>query len=234
MAAIKPIEPNPRKHHERQSSTLTDLVKIGTIALMVLGAGYLGWAHAEWFDDPQQIKAEVLRLGIWGPIGFMLLYAIGPSLLVPGAVMTIAAGLAFGTLWGSVYAIVGADIGALVAFALGRVLGKGFVERLIGERFQHLLDKIARNGFHIILYLRFFPIIPYNALNLLAGASPITFRDYFWASMIGMIPGTILFAFLGNEMWHPTSPRFVLALGLIGLCFAAGELYRRSRPNEVG
>jgi len=49
-----------------------------------------------------------------------------------------------------------------------------------------------------------------------------------------MIPGTILFAFLGNEMWHPTSPRFVLALGLIGLCFAAGELYRRSRPNEVG
>jgi uncharacterized membrane protein YdjX (TVP38/TMEM64 family) len=75
--------------------------------------------------------------------------------------------------------------------------------------------------------LRLVPIIPYNALNLMAGASPITFRDYFWASMIGMVPGTILFAFLGDALWHPTSPRFFLALALITLCFAAGELARR-------
>ncbi len=234
MAAIKPIGADPRKNTERESSLLADFLKIATIALLVAGAGYLAWAHSEWFDDPQLIKAEVLRLGIWGPIGFMLLFAVGPSLLVPGAIMTMAGGLAFGTWWGAAYAIVGADAGALVAFAIGRTLGKGFVQRLIGDRFQHVLDRVARNGFHIILYLRFFPIIPYNALNLLAGASPITFRDYFWASMIGMIPGTILFAFLGNEMWHPTSPRFVLALVLIGLCFAAGELYRRYRPSEVG
>jgi uncharacterized membrane protein YdjX (TVP38/TMEM64 family) len=234
MAAIKPIGTDRRKNTEHESSFLADSIKIAAIALLVAGAGYLAWAHSEWFDDPQRIKAEVLRLGIWGPIGFMLLYAVGPSLLVPGAIMTMAAGLAFGTMWGAVYAIVGADVGALVAFAIGRTLGKGFVQRLIGDRFQHVLDRVARNGFHIILYLRFFPIIPYNALNLLAGASPITFRDYFWASMIGMIPGTILFAFLGNEMWHPTSPRFMLALVLIGLCFVAGELYRRYRPNEVG
>ncbi|MGD0074934.1 MAG: TVP38/TMEM64 family protein [Candidatus Binataceae bacterium] len=233
MAAIKPIEAGKRKNPERKSSLIADALKIGIIVLMVAGAGYLAWAHAEWFDDPQRIKAEVLRLGIWGPIGFILMFAVGPSLLVPGAIMTIAGGLAFGTVWGAVYAIVGADIGALVAFAIGRSLGKGFVERLIGDRFGHLLHKIARNGFHIILYLRFFPIIPYNALNLLAGASPIAFRDYFWASMIGMIPGTILFAFLGNEMWHPTSPRFALAIGLIALCFAAGEMYRRYRPNAV-
>jgi uncharacterized membrane protein YdjX (TVP38/TMEM64 family) len=45
--------------------------------------------------------------------------------------------------------------------------------------------------------------------------------------MIGMVPGTILFAFLGDALWHPTSPRFFLALALIALCFAAGELARR-------
>jgi len=230
MAAIKPIGTEERKNPERESSILADALKIAAIVLMFAGAGYLLWAHSEWFDDPQRIKGEVLQLGIWGPIGFMLLYAIGPSLLVPGAIMTIAAGLAFGTWWGALYAVIGADVGALVAFAIGRSLGKGFVDRLVPERFQHLLDKVARNGFHIILYLRFFPIIPYNALNLLAGASPITFRDYFWASMIGMLPGTILFAFLGNEMWHPASPRFFIALALIGLCFLGGELYRRYRP----
>ena len=50
--------------------------------------------------------------------------------------------------------------------------------------------------------------------------------------MIGMIPGTILFAFLGNELWHPTSPRFILALLLIGVSFAAGEVYRRMRVDR--
>jgi uncharacterized membrane protein YdjX (TVP38/TMEM64 family) len=85
----------------------------------------------------------------------------------------------------------------------------------------------VRNGFFVILYLRIVAVIPYNALNLLAGASPIEFQDYLWASLIGMIPGTILFAFLGDALWHPTSPRFFVAIGLIALCFVGGELYRR-------
>jgi uncharacterized membrane protein YdjX (TVP38/TMEM64 family) len=234
MVAIKPIPTQSGKEPGRSGFPMADFIKIAAIVLLAFASGYLAWTHGEWFRDPRQIKAEVLQLGIWGPIGFMILYAVGPSLLVPGAIMTLAAGLAFGAFWGSIYAVAGAYMGALIAFGVGRMLGKQFVERIIGDRFEKLLDRIARNGFHIILYLRFFPIIPYNALNLLAGASPISFRDYFWASAIGLIPGTILFAFLGNEMWHPTSPRFVLALALIGLCFAAGEFYRRRRPADVG
>jgi uncharacterized membrane protein YdjX (TVP38/TMEM64 family) len=202
------------------------------IAGLVAGTVMLFITNEDLFRNPQLIKVEVLRWGAWGPIGFMLLYAFGPSMLVPGAVMTLAAGLAFGTVKGSIYSLIGADLGALVAFAAGRFLGKGFVNKLLAGRFGETLDKIARNGFQIILYLRVFPIIPYNALNLLAGASPITFKDYFWASMIGMIPGTILFAFLGNELWHPTSPRFILALLLIALSFAAGEAYRRLRVDR--
>jgi len=141
--------------------------------------------------------------------------------------MTIAGGMAFGAMWGSVYSLIGGDIGALIAFAAGRFLGKSFVERIVGERFHSMLNRIAKHGFQIILYLRFVPLIPYNALNLLAGASPITFRDYFWATMIGMIPGTILYAFLGDALWHPMSPKFFLALLLIGASVGCGEIYRR-------
>jgi len=97
----------------------------------------------------------------------------------------------------------------------------------VAERFERMVDRIARNGFHIVLYLRIVPVIPYNALNLLAGASPIRFKDYFWASVIGMIPGTILFAFLGDSLWHPLSVRFALAVLLIVASVGAGELYRR-------
>jgi uncharacterized membrane protein YdjX (TVP38/TMEM64 family) len=187
------------------------------------------WDHSEWFENPRLVKVEVLAWGIWGPVVYMLLYAVGPSFLVPGAVMTIAGGLAFGAMRGAVYSLLGAEAGALVAFAAGRFLGRSFVQRVVGGRFEKLLTRIGRHGFQIIFYLRLVPLIPYNALNLLAGASPITFRDYFWASAIGMVPGTILFAFLGDALWHPASPRFFLALGLIAVCFAGGELARRRR-----
>jgi len=173
------------------------------------------------------MKAEVLSWGAWGPIAYVLLYAVGPSFLVPGAVMTIAGGLAFGAFRGAVWSLVGANSGALIAFGAGRFLGQSFVDRITPNRFRHLLDHLVRNGFYVILYLRLVPVIPYNALNLLAGASPIEFNDYFWASVIGMIPGTILFAFLGDALWHPTSPRFFIAIGLIICCFIGGEMYRR-------
>jgi uncharacterized membrane protein YdjX (TVP38/TMEM64 family) len=225
MKSLAPISFYHRFH-------LLTVLKVGLIVLLVAATAYLFMTEEDLFRNPQLIKTEVLGWGAWGPIGFMLLYAFGPSLLVPGAVMTVAAGLAFGTVWGSVYSILGADMGALVAFGAGRFLGKGFVNSMLSGRFGDTLDKIARNGFQIILYLRVFPIIPYNALNLLAGASPISFKDYFWASMIGMVPGTILFAFLGNELWHPTSPRFILALALIAVSFACGELYRRTRIDR--
>jgi uncharacterized membrane protein YdjX (TVP38/TMEM64 family) len=203
------------------------VVRIAIVAFLIVGSGFLLWTHAEWFENPELVKVEVLRWGFWGPLAYMLLYAVGPSFLVPGAVMTIAGGLAFGTLWGSIYSLIGADAGALVAFGAGRFLGRSFVRRVVGGRFEKLLGHIERYGFQIIFYLRLVPVIPYNALNLLAGASPITFRDYLWASVIGMVPGTILFAFLGDALWHPTSPKFFVALGLIGICFAAGELARR-------
>jgi uncharacterized membrane protein YdjX (TVP38/TMEM64 family) len=225
MAAVKPIA-NPGKS-SASSSTLMNVVKIAIIVILVGGSVWLLLEHSEWFRNPALVKVEVLQWGVWGPVIFMLLYAVGPSFLVPGAVMTIAGGLAFGTAWGSVYSLIGGDAGALLAFAAGRFLGKSFVEQIVGERFQSMLQKIAKHGFQIIFYLRMVPVIPYNALNLLAGASPISFRDYFWATMIGMVPGTILFAFLGDALWHPLSPKFLLALLLIGASVGCGEIYRR-------
>jgi uncharacterized membrane protein YdjX (TVP38/TMEM64 family) len=226
MAAVSPI-PKSRRSPNPRRAALLNFLKIAIIVFLVGGSIWLLLNHAEWFENPAIVKSEVVQWGAWGPLVYMLLYAVGPSFLVPGAVMTIAGGLAFGTTWGSIYSLIGADVGAVVAFGAGRFLGRSFVESVVGPRFETMMKRIARNGFQIILYLRIVPVIPYNALNLLAGATPITFRDYFWASMIGMIPGTILFAFLGDALWHPLSPRFFLALGLIGVSLACGEAWRR-------
>ena len=147
MAATTPI---PTPDERPRLLTPLGVVKIVLVLVLVLGSGWLLWAHSEWFENPSLVKVEVLSCGLWGPVVDMLLYAVGPSFLVPGAVMTIAGGLAFGALWGSVYSLLGADAGALIAFAAGRFLGRSFVERLVGARFEKLLAKIGRHGFQII------------------------------------------------------------------------------------
>ena len=119
MAAIKPMTVPPAKPASG-GFTFLDGVKIAAIIAIIGVCGWLLWAHSEWFRDPQSVKREVVQFGIWGPIIYMVLYAVGPSFLVPGAVMTIAAGLAFGTGWGSVYSLIGADVGAVVAFVQSR------------------------------------------------------------------------------------------------------------------
>ena len=232
MAAATPLKES-RENPESGSRLWLNLLKVAVVVIIAAGSVWLLLAHREWFEDPKQVKLEVLEYGVWGPLVYMLLYAVGPSFLVPGAVMTIAGGLAFGTLWGSVYSLIGADVGAVVAFGAGRFLGRGFVESVVGKRFDAILGRIAKHGFQIVLYLRMVPVIPYNALNLIAGASRIAFRDYFWASIIGMIPGTILFAFLGDALWHPLSPRFFLALLLIATSVGCGELWRRRSSVKI-
>lgn len=232
MAAVGPILVPPEK--PAGDSLIVKTLRVAFLIALLGGSVYMLATHGEWFENPRMLKTEVLSWGPWGPLLYVLLYGVGPSFLVPGAVMTIAGGLAFGALWGGIWSLVGANLGALIAFAAGRFLGRSFVEGIIGSRFRHLLDRLMRNGFYIILYLRIVPVIPYNALNLLAGASPIEFSDYLWASVIGMIPGTILFAFLGDALWHPASPRFLLAVAMIIACFAAGETYRRWKKVTIG
>jgi uncharacterized membrane protein YdjX (TVP38/TMEM64 family) len=232
MAAIGPI---PTRSDE---PTLRDgaVLNILRIAILVILAGctiYILVVHREWFDNPRLLKREVTSWRAWGPIIYVLLYAVGPSFLIPGAVMTIAAGLAFGMWWGAIWSLVGANAGAIVAFGAGRFLGRPFVERTMGVRLRQLLNRLERNGFYLTLYLRLVPLIPYNAFNLLAGASPIRFKDYLWASVVGMIPGTVLFALLGDSLWHPGSPRFFIILALIACCFVGVETYRRRKADQL-
>jgi uncharacterized membrane protein YdjX (TVP38/TMEM64 family) len=232
MAAIGPLPNSAAKPNFRQNAII-NIFRLAILIALAAIATYILIVHREWIENPKVLKGEVVSWGVWGPMVYMLLYAVGPSFLVPGALMTVAAGLAFGAWWGSIWSLIGADTGAIVAFGAGRFLGRSFVQRTMGVRLQRILNRLERNGFYVTLYLRLVPVIPYNAFNLLAGASPIRFRDYFWASVIGMIPGTVLFALLGDSLWEPGSPRFFIALGLVGCCFAAGEIYRRRKAAPL-
>ena len=145
------------------------------------------------------LTAEALRrfldsAGLWGPVVFIAIYAVGVCLFLPGTLLTGLGAAIFGAYWGFVYVWFGAMAGASAAFLIGRTLGREFAASLIGNRLKKYDDAIGRNGFATVLYLRlvYFPFTP---MNFGMGLTKVRFWDYFSGTGLGIIVGTFIFTF---------------------------------------
>jgi uncharacterized membrane protein YdjX (TVP38/TMEM64 family) len=147
----------------------------------------------------QQFLDGVKGLGPWGPAVLALAYIPACILFFPGSIMTLGAGFAFGVLSGTIAVSLGSVLGVSAAFFAGRFLARGLVEKRIASRPKfRALDRAVRDeGFKIVLLTRLSPVFPFNVLNYAFGLTQVRFRDYFFASWIGMLPGTLLYVYLG-------------------------------------
>jgi len=132
--------------------------------------------------------------GVWAPLVFIFIYAIGVCLFVPGTVLTGLGGAIFGPYWGFVYVWFGAMLGASAAFFIGRFLGREFAASLVGDRLKKYDDAIERNGFATVLYLRLI-YFPFTPMNFGMGLTRVRFWDYFAGTGLGIIVGTFIFTF---------------------------------------
>lgn len=155
------------------------------------------------------LKSEYLHgflatAGIWAPLLFILIYAVGVCLFIPATLLTGLGAAIFGPYAGFAYVWLGATAGASAAFFIGRALARDFTKRLIGAKLQKYDDAIERNGFATVLYLRlvYFPFTP---MNFGMGLTKVRFRDYFWGTALGIVVGTFIFTFfIGTlkEVWQ--------------------------------
>ena len=156
----------------------------------------------------QFLTAEALgrfldSAGFWAPLVFILVYAAGICLFVPGTLITGLGAAIFGAYWGFVWVWIGAMLGSSVAFFIGRTLGREFAASLIGNKLKKYDDAIERNGFASVLYLRlvYFPFTP---MNFGMGLTKVHFWDYFTGTGLGIIVGTFIFTFFVGtlkEVW---------------------------------
>jgi uncharacterized membrane protein YdjX (TVP38/TMEM64 family) len=141
----------------------------------------------------------VRQLGVAGAFVFVGVYALATVLFLPGAIFTIAAGLVYGIAGGTAVALVGATIGASLAFLTGRYLLRKRIESFFrhNQKFAAIDEAIGKQGWKIVGLLRLSPLIPFNASNYFYGITSIGFWPYLLASAVGMLPGTLLYAYLG-------------------------------------
>ncbi|MBI5201579.1 MAG: TVP38/TMEM64 family protein [Elusimicrobia bacterium] len=143
---------------------------------------------------------RVSALGLWAPAAFVALYAAAAVLMVPGSLLTLGAGAVFGPVKGAVLVWLAATLGSTLAFAAGRTIARGLVSRRLGAdpRLAAVDAAISRDGWRVVLLLRLSPLFPYNALNYVLSLTGVTARDYVSATALGMIPGTLLYVYIGS------------------------------------
>gem|GEM_PF-234943 len=139
-------------------------------------------------------------VGLWGPVALAALYVGACVLLLPGSLLTLGAGFAFGLLPGIAAVMAGSVAGAGAAFLLGRTVARNWVAARIAAspRFAAIDAAVADHGFKIVLLLRLSPLFPFNLLNYGLGVTRVRFLDYLLASWIGMAPATVMYVYLGT------------------------------------
>jgi uncharacterized membrane protein YdjX (TVP38/TMEM64 family) len=151
---------------------------------------------------------ETVRgLGAWGPVIVGGAYIPACLFFLPGSLLTLFGGFAFGgTLRGlaAVTACIsaGSTLGATAAFLVGRSVARDWIERKVAvhPRFRALDAAVAGQGFKIVLMTRLSPVFPFNLLNYAFGLTRVSFRDYVLGSWMGMLPGTILYVYIGSTV----------------------------------
>ena len=183
-----------RTHPFLKLAALTVLLVAATLALRVTPLG-------EVLERERMVELlETVRGSVWAPVLFLVAYAGLTALALPGSLLTIVGGAAFGFAWGLPLVLVAANLGANAAFLLSRWLGRDGIERIAGKRLAGLDSATQRHGFIGLLVLRLIPLVPFNALNFGSGLTALRWRDYALATAVGILPGAAVYVYSADAL----------------------------------
>ena len=167
------------------------------VALLVaMAVGVLFLPVRQWF---MHLEGYVQSLGAIGPVVVVLAYVLCTVLFIPGSAITIGSGTLFGLKTGFLVVLVGANLGALCSFLLARTFLREKVARWVegNPKFRSLDQAIGKQGFKMVLLTRLSPVFPFVLLNYFLGLTTVRTRAYVLANLIGMLPATFLFVYIG-------------------------------------
>jgi uncharacterized membrane protein YdjX (TVP38/TMEM64 family) len=171
------------------------------LAVIWLSAtGHVGQAR----DRMQHVLGAFLRwtsqLGMWGPIVLGLIYIAATVAMLPGLILTMGAGAVFGLGVGVVTVSISSTLGATAAFVIGRTVARGWVADKLAARpaFKAIDDAVGQQGLRVVLLTRLSPVFPFNLLNYAFGLTGVPLGKYVLGSWAGMIPGTIMYVYIGS------------------------------------
>lgn len=194
------------------------------------------------------LREWVAGFGPAAPVLYGLAYVVATVLFVPGSPLTIGAGITFGLLWGTVLVSVASVVGAALAFLVARHLLRGRVSSWVEgrKRFEAVDRAVGEEGWRIVALTRLSPLFPFNMLNYFYGLTRVSFRGYVLASWVAMLPGTVLYVYLGaagaqvasaatgTADWGRTALQVLGLLATLGVAIVAGRIATRALRAKAG
>jgi uncharacterized membrane protein YdjX (TVP38/TMEM64 family) len=154
--------------------------------------------------------------GIWAGPAFAVVFALSTLAFFPKPVLNAAAGALFGIPEGLALAVAGTTLGAVLAFSLGRSLGREALQPVLKRKVLAALDRrLTNQGFSSVLLLRIVPGVPFQGVNFAAAFSGVRPWAFTTATAVGVLPGTAAYVIAGASASSPASPAFLLSTAAI-------------------
>ncbi|WP_249265943.1 MULTISPECIES: TVP38/TMEM64 family protein [unclassified Pseudonocardia] len=197
-------------------------------SLVVLVARAYGVSVVPQFGE---VRRVVEASGPWGPVVFVLLQVLLNVPPFPRTVFTVSAGVLFGAVSGTLLTLVATALAAIVAFLLVRVTGGRMVARWAEHpRAVWVRPRLDHHGTLAVTSLRLIPMVPFAAMNYLAGLSAVRFWPYLVGTILGSAPSTIAMVALGDAVTGHLPPSLLLVSGVCALLGLGGVLLAARRP----
>ncbi|MEW8955728.1 TVP38/TMEM64 family protein [Clostridium sp.] len=169
-------------------------------------------------NSPKDIEDFVKSYGPLAPVIYIIMFALVPLTLFPDSILAITGGMLFGLMEGYIYTTIGAMIGGSISFYISKILGRDFIKSIAKNKLDKLEKIIEDKGFSIIILLRLIPLFPFDVISYGAGLTSIKYKDFLLATLIGTIPGILVFTNIGAQWVNIGESSFYISIAmLIGL-----------------
>lgn len=204
-------------------------VLIGGVVAIMIVAHVVGF---RWWDlTPGRVRTYVLSFGLWAPLIYFVAFA-QPLIPLPASVMLMAGGLAFGTVGGLTTALSAATTRACGQFMIARYLGRDAVESILRGRLAALHYDIGKRGFLAVLLFRCFAMVPYDVQNFSLGFSRVPFVTFISATVLALIPLSLLWVSLGQTLTEPAEFWKIIVLLVLLVAFWSVRTYRKGHAQR--
>ncbi len=226
---------------QKQTKQVVLLIFCSIIAIFFLADGqqWLSLETLKQNSDALLNYAEQHYLFLYLVCG--LLYIAMTALSLPGGtVLSLALGLLFGRWMGTLLIVISATIGATLIFLLARYLIADWAREKLqrNEQAVKLMDSFQTDAFNYMLFLRLVPLFPFWLINLVPAFTPISSRTYIITTLIGIIPGSFVFANLGQALGQIENSEQLLSMPilmafiLLGILALAPVLVKRYKTFQ--
>ena len=232
-AMVQPVaDPREPLHLDRAATrmwTPRTILAVSGLAAALAGLA-LAWQYTSLrdFTDVGFVSSVISQpaRSQFAPLLAIAAFVVGGLLVFPVLVLIAATSAALGPWMGFASAGVGVLLSALLLFAIGRVLGQARLQRLLGRRAGRVQSRIIGKGVVAVAMIRMVPIAPFSIVNVVAGASKLSLRDFLLCTVLGMAPGIAVMAALGaqiadlarNASWTNVVLLALAILAWIALC----------------